>query len=47
MKKSEKIKNGEGHSSGRKREKETKVSFAFHIYEVLGFFSLMLDCLCI
>lgn len=37
MKKSEKIRNGEGPSSGKKREKETKVSFAFHIYEVLGF----------
>lgn len=37
MKKSEKIKNGEGPSSGKKREKETKVSFAFNIYEVLGF----------
>uniref|UniRef100_A0A8U8BAW0 Replication factor C subunit 1 n=1 Tax=Geospiza parvula TaxID=87175 RepID=A0A8U8BAW0_GEOPR len=32
VKKSEKIRNGEGPSSGKKREKETKVSFAFHIY---------------
>lgn len=37
MKKSEKIKIGEGSSSGKKREKETKVSFAFLICEVLGF----------
>uniref|UniRef100_A0A8C9MQ67 Replication factor C subunit 1 n=1 Tax=Serinus canaria TaxID=9135 RepID=A0A8C9MQ67_SERCA len=29
---SEKIRNGQGPSSGKKREKETKVSFAFHIY---------------
>uniref|UniRef100_A0A8C0AMY6 Replication factor C subunit 1 n=1 Tax=Buteo japonicus TaxID=224669 RepID=A0A8C0AMY6_9AVES len=35
VKKSEKIKNGEGSSSGKKREKETKVSFAFLICEVL------------
>lgn len=32
VKKGEKIKNGEGPSSGKKREKETKVCFAFHIY---------------
>lgn len=37
MKKSERIKNGEGPSSGKKREKETKVSFAFYASEVLGF----------
>uniref|UniRef100_A0A8C0ZJV5 Replication factor C subunit 1 n=1 Tax=Cyanistes caeruleus TaxID=156563 RepID=A0A8C0ZJV5_CYACU len=35
VKKSEKIKNGEGPSNGKKREKESKVSFALHIYEVL------------
>uniref|UniRef100_A0A8C5X1G8 Replication factor C subunit 1 n=1 Tax=Malurus cyaneus samueli TaxID=2593467 RepID=A0A8C5X1G8_9PASS len=34
VRKSEKIKNGEGHSSGKKREKETKVNFALHIYEM-------------
>lgn len=37
MKKSEKIKNGEGESSGKKRGKETKVSVAFLICKVLRF----------
>lgn len=37
VKKSEKIKNGEGESSGKKRGKETKVSLAFLICKVLHF----------
>lgn len=37
MKKNEKIKNGEGPSSGKKRGKETKVCFTFLICEALGF----------
>lgn len=37
LKKREKIKNGEEPSSGKKKGKEAKVSFAFRICEVLGF----------
>jgi len=37
VKKSEKIRNGEGPSSGKKKAKETKVDFAFLICKVLGF----------
>lgn len=45
MKKSEKIKNGEGPSSGKKRGKETKVSFAFVICKVFGFSGVENACI--
>lgn len=40
MKKSANVKNGEGPSRGKKREKETKVSSAFLTCEVLGFLDI-------